>query len=249
MITGPQRLIQCPHEYQDRLIEVGGVNRYGQPNYKFMWGEAYSTRAGGYFAQDGFTGYQNIHLYDQPGWLLLEWHAPEEYGTPTTYYIENYDEASGLQTMGEYPYEGRYEVLFPLIHREFEQVSKEEFIETPQGWERVHRTVPVLTIEPMPLNNWLINTLVPLLQVAKGVSADRKLEAIKAHKAEQEAKRLETFTDARMDASLAFGGNHFVGKHGFSTDLIEKKMRVLERGMSAALAQMKHWGKGISTRT
>ncbi len=101
----------------------------------------------------------------------------------------------------------------------------------------------------MPLNNWLINTLVPLLQVAKGVSADRKLEAIKAHKAEQEAKRLETFTDARMDASLAFGGNHFVGKHGFSTDLIEKKMRVLERGMSAALAQMKHWGKGISTRT
>jgi hypothetical protein len=225
-IIGQQRLKQCPKEYQDRLDQVGGFNRFGESLYKFVWGEAYTIRAGGYWEQDGFVGYRDVHLHDIPGWIILEWHAPEEYGTPTSYYVDNYDDATGLQTLGGYPYKGRYEVLFPLIHKEFENGK--------------------LIVEPMPLNNWVISTLLPLIKVAKTVSAERKWEAIKEHKAQEEAQRLEQFVDARMDARLAFKGNTFVGKHGFSSDLIHKKAKILERGMAASLAQLRAWGKGTS---
>jgi hypothetical protein len=225
-IAGPQRLKQCPKEYQDRLTHVGGVNRYGEPLYKLVWGEAYTTRAGGYWDDDSRVGYRDVHLFDNPGWIILEWHAPEEYGSPTSYYVQNYDEATGLQMLGGYPFKGRYEVLYPLIHREVEDGK--------------------LVIEAMPLNNWILNTIIPLVKAAKTVSAERKQEAIKAHKAKQEEESLNKFIDARMDARMAFGGNTFVGKHGFSSDVIEKKARLLERGMAASLKQLRAWGKGTS---
>src|SRR5580700_11188244 len=117
-ISSPLYLTQCPQEYQDRLTRAGGTNRYGQPNYKFVWAPANLTRAGGYWEQEGFTGYRDVVLNDVPGWQILEWHAPEEYGSPTLYYIQNYDEPTGLQTLGEFPYQGRYEVLYTLVSKE-----------------------------------------------------------------------------------------------------------------------------------
>ena len=50
--------------------------------------------------------------------MILEWHPPEDYNTDAVYYYQNRDDATGLQTLGEYPYKGRYEVAFKLVSQE-----------------------------------------------------------------------------------------------------------------------------------
>src|ERR1700744_3915261 len=135
-LAGPQRLTTCPAEYQARITHAGGINRYGEPNYLLVWGEAHRSRAGGYWEQEGFTGYRDVYLNDTPCWLLLEWKSPEEYGSPTTWYMDGYDEATGLQTLGEFPYRGKYEVLFIL---------RDTYVSNG-----------LLKVEAMPLNGMLI---------------------------------------------------------------------------------------------
>jgi hypothetical protein len=226
-IAGPQRLTTCPKEYQDRITAAGGTNRYGEPHFKLVWGEAHKTRAGGYWEQEGgAVGYRDVYLNDSPCWLLLEWHDPSEYGNPTSYYIENYDEATGLQILGEYPYKGKYEVLFIL---------RDTRIENGQ-----------LVVDNMPLNAMLIDTVIPLMILGKHISHERRAQALKELKEREEQEKLNTIIDARLDAQLAFKGNPFKSRHGGNTSLIEKKAKVLEAGMMQALRQMRQWGHGIS---
>lgn len=225
-IQGPQRLTQCPPAYQERITRAGGVNRYGEPLYKLVWGEAHRTKAGGYWECEGYTGYRDIYLNDSPCWLLLEWHDPIEYGSPTLWYMDNLDEATGLQTLGPFPYKGDYQVLFILRdHRE----------EAGQ-----------LVIDPMPLNGMLIDTVIPLMIVGKTISYERRAQAIKERRALEEEEQLRVMTDARMDAQLAFGGAAFRGRHGANSDMIAKKEEVLRRGMVLAYRQMKAAGHGVS---
>lgn len=227
-IGGPQRLTQCPAEYQERVTHVGGINRYGEPNFKIVWGEAHVSRAGGYWEQEGFTGYRDVYLNDTPCWLLLEWHDPVEYGSPTLWYMDNYDEATGLQTLGEFPYKGKYEVLFILRDHELRDGK--------------------LVLDPMPLNGMLIDSIIPLMMIGKHLTHAQRDQAIKARRATEEEEQLRVMTDARMDAQLAFGGASFRGRHGANSDMIAKREDVLRRGMVMAYRQMKQAGMGVSIR-
>ena len=222
----PQRLTYCPAAYQRRISDVGGVNKYGKPNYKLVWGEAHASRGGGYWEQEGFTGYRDVYLNDTPCWHLLEWHDPIEYGSPTLWYMDNYDEATGLQTLGEFPYKGKYEVLFILRDEKLEDGK--------------------LVIDPMPLTAQLVDVVIPLMMMGKHLSFERRLRAIKERRAIEEEEQLRVFTDARMDAQLAFGGASFRGRHGANSDMIAKKEEVLRRGMVLAYRQMKQAGMGVS---
>jgi len=225
-ITGPQRLTVCPPEYQARITAAGGLNKYGAPNFKLVWGEAHATRAGGYWEQSGFTGYRDTYLNDTPCWLLLEWHDPVEYGSPTLYYMDNYNEATGLSDLGEFPYRGKYEVLFILRDHELRNGQ--------------------LVLDPMPLNGMLIDTVIPLMIFGKTLSYERRAEAIKQRRAIEEEEQLRIMTDARLDAQLAFGGASFRSRHGASSDMIAKKEEVLRRGMTLAYRKMKAAGMGVS---
>lgn len=219
----------CPPDYQGRITAAGGVNRYGEPNFKLVWGEAHKSRAGGYWEKEGGAiGYRDVYLTDSPCWLLLEWHSPEEYGTPISYYIENYDEGTGLQTLGEYPYKGRYEVLFTL--RDTTMVNGK------------------LVVNNMPLNAMLIDTVIPLMIMGKHLSYERRSQILKERREIEEQQKLNTIIDARLDAQLAFKGNPFKSRYGGNTSIIEKKAKVLEQGAMQALRQMRSWGKGISVR-
>lgn len=222
-IAGPQRLTQCPKEYQDRVRKAGGINRYGEPNFKIVWGEAHGTRAGGYWPHEGFTGYKDVFLNDTPCWLLLQWHDSIEYGSPTLWYMDNFDEGTGLQTLGEFPYRGAYQVLFIL---------RDEKIEDNK-----------LVIDPMPLNGMLVDLVIPLMIFGQGLSYERRAQAIKERRALEEEEQLRVITDARLDAQLAFKGNLFRGR----SEMIAKKEEVLRRGMVLAYRQMRAWGHGIST--
>jgi hypothetical protein len=217
----PQRLTQCPPDYQGRITHVGGTNKYGEPNYKLVWGEAHATRGGGYWEQEGFTGYRDVYLNDTPCWLLLEWHDPIEAGSPTLWYMDNYDEATGLQTLGEFPYKGFYEVLFILRDEKLEDGK--------------------LVIDPMPLTAQLVDVIIPLMIMGKHISFERRLEAIKQRRALEEEEQLRIMTDARMDAQIGLRGLTPGG-----LEMIRKKEDVLRRGMVLAYRQMKKAGMGVS---
>ena len=223
-IAGPQRLTQCPPEYQARLTAAGGTNRYGEPLYKLVWGEAHATRGGGHWEQEGFTGYRDVYMNDSPCWLLLEWHSPEEYVSPTLWYMDNYDEPSGLQTLGEFPYKGQYEVLFILRDHKVEDGK--------------------LVVDPMPLTGQLVDVILPLMAAGKHISYERRAQAIKERRAKEEEEQLRIITDARLDAQLGLNGATLKGR-----EMIAKKEEVLRRGMLLAYRQMKQWGHGISVRS
>jgi hypothetical protein len=228
VIAGPQRNT-CPPEFQERVTQAGGVNRYGEPNFKIVWSETETMRAGGEWSHDGFIGYRDVPKYRGPGcWVILQWNAPELYGTPESYYVQNYDESSGLQTLGEFPYRGRYEILYALVHKE--------------------RKGNELIIERMPLNNFLLTTVLPIVMNSRGVSYERKKLAHEELKAKQDEAELNQIEAARRDAAMAFGGNAFSSRTGCRTPLLDKKIKQIENRMAYAMAQMKSAGKGLSVR-
>lgn len=116
----------CPPEYQERLTRAVGVNQYGEPNFIIEWGQSRTYTAGGVWPHDHFLGYRQLMLSNssptgkgQPCWMILEWHPASDYDTDAVYYFQNRDDATGLQTLGEYPYKGRYEVAFKLVSQDF----------------------------------------------------------------------------------------------------------------------------------
>ena len=115
----------CPPEFQKRLTTAVGSNQYGEPLFKIVWGQTQTYTAGGVWPHDHFLGYRQLMLSNsspsgrgQPCWMILEWHPASDYNTDAVYYYENRDDATGLQTLGEYPYKGRYEVAFKLVSQE-----------------------------------------------------------------------------------------------------------------------------------
>jgi hypothetical protein len=120
---------QCPPEFQERLTQAVGMNRYGEPNFIIAWGQTRTYTAGGVWPKpqgDGHFGYRQLMLSNSspsgrgvPCWMILEWHPPEDYETDAVYYFRNRDDTTGLQILGEYPYKGRYEIAFKLTSTEF----------------------------------------------------------------------------------------------------------------------------------
>lgn len=121
----PERRI-CPPEFQERLTRRVGVNQYGEPLWKIAWGQTETFTAGGVWPHDHYFGYRQLMMSNgsvkgdgEPCWMVLEWRGPEKYGEAPVYYYQNRDELTGLQTLGEYPYRGRYEVAFKLTSTEY----------------------------------------------------------------------------------------------------------------------------------
>src|SRR5882724_11861953 len=111
----------APQHFQDRLKAVGGINRYGLPNFKLAWAQTVTTRHGGEWEAMGeqYRGYRDVYLGDGlPHWMLLQWsdagksiemphlHAQSDIG----FYEENRCPKTGLQILGGYQSQGRYPI-------------------------------------------------------------------------------------------------------------------------------------------
>ena len=113
-ITGQERRV-CPPEYQSRIREIGGINRFGEPNWRVVWGQTQTERVGGLWEEpDGtkFEEMRDILRYDgQPCWALERWFPPENYGSEWRWYMENADPngPTHLPLLGGYPDCGDYE--------------------------------------------------------------------------------------------------------------------------------------------
>lgn len=201
-----------PQEFQDHLTLIGGLNRYDEPNFKLAWAQYETTIRGGTWTVDEatFTGYRRLLLGSgEPCWMLLQWHSPEEYGTPESYYVTNYDEESGKQILGEYPYNGRYEVLYHLRWHEFVEGK--------------------LELHSFPLGYWMFDMIVPIVIAAKDISIEKRKEAwLEARRQEEDAK-LADIERHLQDQAVPFTGAVSFGRQGIRSTAIDKKMIEMQR--------------------
>jgi hypothetical protein len=119
---------ETPPEFQQLLTDTFGVNDYGEPLYRIIWGQdpqhvrRVSKPGGGY--EDQVLG-GNV-----AGWLLQRWMSPAKWGSPKLFALVNRDPANG-QLLFPYPEFGEYETLKNLGG-------------APLDFEIVNQTVPFL---------------------------------------------------------------------------------------------------------
>ena len=173
---------RCPKRFQERLTRAVGTNQYGEPLFKIAWGQTQTYTAGGVWPHDHFFGYRQLMLSNsspsgrgQPCWMILEWHPPSDYNTDAVYYYENRDDATGLQTLGEYPYRGRYEVAFKLVSQEFRDGR--------------------MTILNYHLDGMVLDLLIPSIVEAQRMTMKERQRAIR-NMQEQEEKKYDRTVDA-----------------------------------------------------
>lgn len=212
----PERL-RCPEHFQARLTQVGGLNRYREPNYKMVWAQTMVTRQGGEWTVDGdtFRGYREVYVGDGlPHWMLMQWcdagkslelpHLPAQ--GPVSWYEENRCPKTGLQLLGEYPHRGSYQIALNLLARAFIKGQ--------------------LYIEAFPLSTEIIEMMVPIIKASMELSVEAKQRWNREQREKDEDDRARVFEDAwksvERKATLA------------STAWLEDKQRALEKMANAA---------------
>jgi hypothetical protein len=226
----------APREYADWLRHLGGVNRYDSPRFVLFWaqygGGEGSYRAGGRWSVDEahYVGYRTLLRGDgTPCWALAMWHDAIEYGTPEGYYVSNLDEETGLQTLGEYPYSGRYETLYHL-----------------KWWERVDDRI---VTHAMPLNYATFERLIPIIQRAKEISWEKTKAAHQALLAKDEEEKERMIERHLHDKAVPFGGNAIsFAKQGVRSTAIDQKMIELQRYWNQLQQSAAKLPRGHSTR-
>lgn len=186
-ILPPIERRECPQDFQDRLTNAVGLNVHGEPNFIIAWGQSFFYTAGGVWPKpqgDGFFGYRQLPLSNssmsgkgQPCWMILEWRPPEDYGTAAAYYYGNRDELTGLQTLGEYPYKGRYEVAFKLTSQEYRNGRME--------------------IQNYHLDGMILDVLIPAIVEGQKLTLKQRLQRLRNQEEKEEKER-----DRKLDDIL-----------------------------------------------
>ena len=113
-----------PEYVTERLTRAGGWNRFGEPNYRCVWGWNRLTPIGGKWEDKGVVELRMEPKYPQVNrWHIEKWVAPEVYGSPEFWELTTREE--GVLALGPYPSRGDYEHCFTLegLNGEFLQLS------------------------------------------------------------------------------------------------------------------------------
>ena len=234
--TDSYQQYECPEWFQEKLTEIGGVNKYDEPNFRVVWGQGGQReclyRAGGHWhveGQESFKGYRDLLVGGgTPSWILMQWEDAVVYGTPESYYVGNYDEETGMQDLGEYPYSGRYRMLYNMCWRDMSSGK--------------------MKIEAMPLNSFILNTVVPIIREARNISYEKTMAAMKEIKEREDAEDTSMIEDALRDAKLAFKGPVSYARQGCRTHLIDKKVEQMSRHWNQMVTNAKTLGRGLSAQ-
>jgi hypothetical protein len=127
---------EAPGYVERRLKLAGGVNRYGEANYRVVWGWNRLAWIGGKFEDRDERGdllREVVELRLEPKypqvnrWHVERWVAPEAYGSPRQWYGQTVERENGVSVpaLGPYPERGEYEHCFTLegAHGEFVQLT------------------------------------------------------------------------------------------------------------------------------
>jgi hypothetical protein len=138
---------EAPASIQTRVRQAGGNNRYGEPNFRVVWGRSRLTWIGGRWTDRDAHGNvirEAIELRQVPKYLPLDrwhierWTPPEFYGSPELWYEQTVEVENGVRVpaLGPYPARGEYEHCFTL------EGSDGEFIAlTPAACDWIVRAI------------------------------------------------------------------------------------------------------------
>ena len=115
----------APREIQERVARAGGVNRFGEPNFRVVWGWSRLTWIGGKWTDRDSSDNrvrEVIELREVPKytphdrWHIERWMPPEAYGSPEEWYRRTLETEDGIliPALGPYPARGEYEHSFTL---------------------------------------------------------------------------------------------------------------------------------------
>ena len=116
---------EAPASIQRRVAQAGGLNRYGDANFRVVWGNSRLTWIGGRWvdrdANDNLVR-EVIELRRVPKyiphnrWHIERWMPQEAYGSPEAWYAQTTEVEDGIRipALGPYPSRGEYEHCFTL---------------------------------------------------------------------------------------------------------------------------------------
>ena len=117
---------RAPADVAARVSRAGGLNPYGRPNFRVVWGWSRLTWIGGKWTdRDPSTGSilrEVVELRRVPKylphdrWHLERWLPPALYGPPENWYANTVEHDGGMAVpaLGPYPSEGEYEHCLTL---------------------------------------------------------------------------------------------------------------------------------------
>jgi hypothetical protein len=121
---------------QERATRAGGVNCYGEPNFRVVWGGSRLAWIGGRWTDrdaHGNTIRVKVELRRVPKylpedrWHIERWMPVESYGSPEQWRAQTTETEDGIRiaALGPYPSRGDYEHCFTLesAAREFIPLS------------------------------------------------------------------------------------------------------------------------------
>ena len=136
-----------PETVAYRLERAGGINRFGEANYRAVWGWNRLAWIGGKFEdrdEHGALLRERVELRQEPKypavnrWHIERWLPPETYGSPRTWYSQTIERENGISipALGPYPSRGEYEHCFTV------ETPRGEFLQlTPTIAEHIARAI------------------------------------------------------------------------------------------------------------
>ena len=147
MIRVTRETHETPTGVQERAARAGGVNRYGEPNFRVVWGGSRLAWVGGRWTDrdaHGNTIRETVEMRRVPKylpedrWHIERWMPAESYGSPEQWLAQTTEVEDGIRiaALGPYPSRGDYEHCFTL------ESANGEFIPlTPAACDWVVRAI------------------------------------------------------------------------------------------------------------
>jgi hypothetical protein len=125
MISVSRETHEAPADVAQALMRAGGCNRYGEANYRAVWGWSRLDWIGGKWEDRNASGElvrEVVELRREPKylphdrWHIERWMPPESYGSPEQWHAETMEmeNGRGIAALGPYPSRGDYEHCFTL---------------------------------------------------------------------------------------------------------------------------------------
>jgi hypothetical protein len=115
VFVNEQREGFLPESVEHALVDFGGLNIYGQPNYRIVWG----WQRGDWFGGEWRLKYQDRDRHKER-WHLEKWVPAESFGSPEKWYQSAIMDVGGepMNVLGEFPGNGDYVrvVVFENYH-------------------------------------------------------------------------------------------------------------------------------------
>ena len=203
MITVLRENKRAPEDVARRLRLAGGLNRYGEANYRVVWGWSRLTWIAGKWT-DRDTGGRLIRevvelrqvpkYFPHERWHLERWCAPELYGSPEQWYAQTLEVegAHSIPALGPYPARGEYEHCFTLA-----------------GCARcgiAHASCGAF----LPLTPSVVEHIARAIEFSRGLPAAARLSALREREARAERAYDRWAFDLLDDAAPAVHGLPFI---------------------------------------